>query len=390
MVRLSLKLRGFLFLCLLISACLMVIPGTTLGEQVRPYLSTSCNNISEQTPPINLGVSGGNLFDENTQYCCTGTLGCLVQDTSGVQYILSNNHVLAKTNQGKIGDYIIQPGLVDLIPAPCNTQVSNNFNEVATLFQFVPLKFGFFSPNSVDAAIAKVMQVNGVPGVNTQGLINCIGPISPSVRVLKKPDVGVLAIQKSGRTTGVTSAKVGAINVSLFVTYGTSCGIGAQYALFQKQIRVDGSGFSAGGDSGSLVVTQPSAGLPQPVGLLFAGSSTQTFANPIQTVLNSFPGFTLSVVGGTTAAGAAAPVAGAGSEAEPEEIAHLKDVQARHEKQIMNIPGVVGMGIGRSPEGQLLVEIYVKKHTAELESHLPKTLDGANVRIVETGEVRAL
>lgn len=391
MIYLSLKARCFLFISFLILGFLIAVPGIVQADQPRPYVSsTGCDNISEENPPINLGVSGGNLFDENSSYCCTGTLGSLVKDSSGAQYILSNNHVLAKTNKGSIGDYIIQPGLVDLLPSPCRTDLSNNFHEVATLFKFVPLNFSFSSPNSVDAAIAKVIQVNGVPGVNTQGLINCIGQISPLVRTLSKADVGVLAVQKSGRTTGVTSAKVSAINVSLLVTYNQSCGIGTQYALFKNQIRVDGSGFCAGGDSGSLIVTKPATGLPQPVGLLFAGSSTQTFANPIQTVLNAFPGFPLSVVGGTTAAAATPSLTGAVSEEESEEIAHLKDVQARHEKDIMKIPGVLGMGIGRSEEGQLIMEIYVKKHTPELESQLPKTLDGAKVLIVETGEVRAL
>ena len=40
--------------------------------------------------------------------------------------------------------------------------------------------------------------------------------------------------------------------------------------------------FSAGGDSGSLIVTN---GTQQPTGLLFAGSTTHTIANPIQAVL---------------------------------------------------------------------------------------------------------
>ncbi len=66
-----------------------------------------------QDRPIWLGTSGGNINDIGTLYCCAGTLGALVQDSSGNLYILSNNHVLAKTNAGQFGDPIIQPGLID-------------------------------------------------------------------------------------------------------------------------------------------------------------------------------------------------------------------------------------------------------------------------------------
>src|SRR3989449_418183 len=44
--------------------------------------------------------------------------------------------------------------------------------------------------------------------------------------------------------------------------------------------------FSGGGDSGSLIVTDDQN--RSPVGLLFAGSSTQTIANRIDLVLNNF------------------------------------------------------------------------------------------------------
>jgi hypothetical protein len=56
-----------------------------------------------QSRPIKLGTSGGNINDRSMLYCCSGTLGSLVED--GVsQYILSNNHVLARTNLGIIGE----------------------------------------------------------------------------------------------------------------------------------------------------------------------------------------------------------------------------------------------------------------------------------------------
>src|SRR5690242_2483247 len=52
-------------------------------------------NMAKQTFPISLGTSGGWTYDEpsNNSFCCVGTLGSLV-NIAGVQYILSNWHVL--------------------------------------------------------------------------------------------------------------------------------------------------------------------------------------------------------------------------------------------------------------------------------------------------------
>ncbi len=74
--------------------------------------STPLTNQSVQTSLVQLGSSGGNNNDADTSAntsgafindCCGGTLGALLRDESGGQYILSNNHVLAESDQGKIG-----------------------------------------------------------------------------------------------------------------------------------------------------------------------------------------------------------------------------------------------------------------------------------------------
>ena len=39
----------------------------------------------EQTLPIELGTSGGDVNNVNKFFCCSGTLGSLVQDFSGNQ-----------------------------------------------------------------------------------------------------------------------------------------------------------------------------------------------------------------------------------------------------------------------------------------------------------------
>src|SRR4030095_16765080 len=91
----------------------------------------------DQQFPIRLGTSGGNINDSSKGFCYGGTLGALVEDVSGHQYILSNNHVLARTNAAASGEDIIQPGLIDQSPA-C---FKDNTDVVADLTTFIPILF---------------------------------------------------------------------------------------------------------------------------------------------------------------------------------------------------------------------------------------------------------
>ena len=51
------------------------------------------SHTTKQTPPIQLGTSGGWRYDLANGYCCGGTLGSLVK-VGTTQYVLSNYHVL--------------------------------------------------------------------------------------------------------------------------------------------------------------------------------------------------------------------------------------------------------------------------------------------------------
>src|SRR6478609_9328005 len=61
---------------------------------------------------LHFGVSGGNVNDASSRFCCSGTLGSLVTFGS-TKYILSNNHVLARSDSAAGGEDISQPGLID-------------------------------------------------------------------------------------------------------------------------------------------------------------------------------------------------------------------------------------------------------------------------------------
>jgi hypothetical protein len=96
-------------------------------------------------------------------------------------------------------------------------------------------------------------------------------------------------VMKYGRTTLQTQGSVNAINGTFLINYG-----GGNVALFVNQIVITPGGFSTGGDSGSLIVVSDKKGKREgpdhrkPVGLLFAGSTFVTIANPIDAVLDTF------------------------------------------------------------------------------------------------------
>jgi hypothetical protein len=210
-----------------------------------------------------------------------GTLGCLVQ-RDGQIYILSNNHVIANSNQGKLGDAILQPGPHD---------GGTSADQIATLEQFIPVGFGVSLPGCGCSPFSLLMRLFGpvTPRVNEPGnnTVDCAiaKPLSPD---LVNPDIlnigiptGVgtatlgTQVQKSGRTTGRTTDQINQVDVTVSVAYGS------QIAVFRNQLMA--GAMSQGGDSGSAVLDMEN----RVVGLLFAGSNTTTIMNPIQLVLDA-------------------------------------------------------------------------------------------------------
>jgi hypothetical protein len=234
-----------------------------------------------QTPPIQLGTSGGWSKDLANGFCCGGTLGSLVQ-IGGTQYILSNYHVFesdivagGNNTTAMTGDPIIQPGLIDV---NCNV---NGAQTVATLE-----KRSSLPGSNVDCSIGKVVAGK----VSITGSILEIGTIS-------KTTVGASigqAVKKSGRTTGLSRNSIVGLNATISVAYDNECAGGAAFTkTFTGQIVVGnkGSKFLNSGDSGSLMV-EDVASNPRAIGLLYAGSSSDAIANPIGQVL-SFLGATM-------------------------------------------------------------------------------------------------
>lgn len=341
----------------------------TLAASLLVWADNGPNHQIEQSPPIQLGTTGGNINDISRVFCCGGTLGSLIR-VGNSDFILSNNHVLARTNAGAIGEVIIHPGLIDQEPV-CSQDATDT---VGTLADFVPISFARGTVNVVDAAI-------GAPTTNISNEILDIGRVSDSSVTATLGQ----AVQKSGRTTGLTKGTVELVNVTIDVAYQAQCGIGRRLtARFVNQTGISPGSFSAGGDSGSLVVEDVAMN-PGRVGLLFAGSSSLTFANPYSAVASAFP---------TSGGGGGGPAGGAPGRGNrgvsDEALGRALAVQQRHEARLFQTPGVVGVGVGSGNRpGEAVLVVMLRAESAEARRALPATLDGVPVRVEVTGEIVA-
>jgi hypothetical protein len=223
-----------------------------------------------------------------------GTFGAVVRDrTTGDRLILSNNHVLANSNDAAFGDPILQPGAIDggqvstdtiahlerfcpieysTQPGTCGTADTYALigNAVARLLgsssRVVTVQVNPQAANLVDAAVARP--------VENDMILDEILEIGEVVGTL--PAGLGMAVRKSGRTTGLSTGTITVLDATVDVSYGAG-----RTARFENQIVT--SAMSQGGDSGSLLVAGASQ---QAVGLLFAGSEQTTIHSPIQAVLD--------------------------------------------------------------------------------------------------------
>lgn len=348
---------------ILIASRLLVIPVVLALLVIGPSIRGD-SGANHQVRNQHFGVSGGNVNDISRRFCCSGTLGSLVTDGT-TQYILSNNHVLARTDQAAAGEDISQPGLID-----SNCGVATVVADFTT-----KVKLG----NNVDCALAQLRAGQ----MDSTGFIEDIGTISS---VVKAPTVG-LAVAKSGRTTGFKTASISSVTTSVSVRYSKSCGSNnGPIFSYTNQVVINSTTFSAGGDSGSLIVSNNAC--HQPVALLYAGSSSSTIGNPIGEVLNKLGvalGRPISFVGGSTCTAAAATLQDQGLEVPEEEIARVSDIKDRAESRLFSQPSVIGVGVGalESNAKQAVIMVYIDQTTG-ISPHLPRRIEGVRVKKVYT------
>lgn len=67
----------------------------------------------------------------------------------------------------------------------------------------------------------------------------------------------------------------------------------------------------------------------------------------------------------------------------------IEEVLAERTPEWMDVPGVVGTGIGLCDSDPCIV-VYVSERTPEVGRAIPAEVEGHRVRIEETGPIRAL
>jgi hypothetical protein len=352
----------------------------------RVQIFQSNPNQNAQSLPVKLGTSGGNIDDKSGKFCCGGTLGSLLS-RNGSFYILSNNHVLARSDQASPGEPISQPSIIE---TNCSTVGTNT---VANLTSFVNLQA---SGNNVDAAIALI-----VPGaVDLTGNILLLGGTATgSTSDSGPPHQGAgiraavgMTVAKSGRTTGLTCSTVSTTSLSTSVSYQTTCNGSTSFSVtYRNQVAVSGSGFSSGGDSGSLIVSQATA---DPVALLYGGSDTETVGNPVGDVLAALadslgnqPSFvgsaaTHQVIGCTLPGAAVKAAAQAGVAVDPASISLAERARDLHAPELLANPYISAVGVAASADRPGEAAVLIVVNPGREPTPLPAIIEGVGTRIV--------
>jgi hypothetical protein len=221
-------------------------------------------------------------FDDDTRtgtiaggHIIIGSIGCFVVLPSNNTAILSNNHVVAGENRGINGtDRIMQPGS-GAFSLPNQAATLTNYVRLATTAAGVTPSTGGVAFNDVDAGVGTLR--SGVAWNQDYLPTRTVAPPTGTAVAAIGDDV-----YKVGRTTGLTFGVVTSVSAVVGpILYAPGL------CWFQHSIAIEGKNgtmFSDHGDSGSAIIKQSTG---QVIGLLYAGNGTDTFACPINDVLQA-------------------------------------------------------------------------------------------------------
>ncbi len=353
---------------------------------------------SAQAAPAALGSSGGNAGDYDAREgavvdCCSGTLGALVEDAAGRRFLLSNNHVLARSDQARVGDAIVQPGMID---SSCTPGAGK---PIATLKSWLPLSS---AATNVDAALAAPMPraVDATGSIlelgarRADGSLAAAPPGTSSSGGKGVPARLDLRVAKSGRTTGLTCGGVTAIDVDIAVDYFRDCAETKSYLTkrFTHQLGFSGNRFADAGDSGALIVDAASA---EPVGLYFAGGRdvagvAQGLATPaaeLLAALGAHEGSSFTFAGGADHAvhcldyGDSTVGAAQARALGRVQIARVRHALEAARSFVKPASGVLGVALGKSSDrpGEAALIVYVGAGSV---APIPAALAGVRTMVI--------
>ncbi len=192
----------------------------------------------------------------------TGTFGLVVRKKGQASpfYLLSNCHAIAASGLANKGDVIIQPGAAD--------EGTASTDRIGILTDWVPFDF---TPNStqnnIDAAIAQLDDNAASAAISRLGV-----PAGVNTNLTRG-----MYVQKVGRTTSHSVARITDVDLVLNLTYPTASGL--QLATMRDQVLV--TFYSNPGDSGSGVLDMDN----NVVGLHVGGSDVVGFFCRIGNIL---------------------------------------------------------------------------------------------------------
>lgn len=247
-----------------------------LSTQVAEPLTDVSEERGDEVSPLVGGISLS-AYATDWSHVYAGTLGMVTYDNK----ILSNAHVIAMNPDTyeflATETPIIQPGSLD---------GGRLTEKVGELENYIPIDFDPGAENYADAAIGSIDgSVEASPGEQFSEGDNYW------LEGWAEVSTGDI-VQKSGRTTGVTTGEV------LYTNYSGEVGYGDQSAHFVDVIVVaqDNYSFEQPGDSGSAVDKDGEF-----VGLLFAGSADRAVICKAQHIIDGLgiavepPGYSLTI-----------------------------------------------------------------------------------------------
>jgi len=239
--------------------------------------------------PPSLATCTPYTITKNGKYACgssihparhigAGTLGCLVKDSSGKIFGLTNNHVSGNCNFSLSGEKILAPGPVDITAGGIDPFTIGHHYKASTFVAGVP--DNIVIDNNCDSALVQIVDNNLVSSMqgdeyDTPDQVTSIQPGT--------------TVYKVGRTTGHTEGLVLGQIVGPFSCTYTIHGLGTQQAYFPAVFMAKGitDKFSDSGDSGSLVTTIDD-GVRKAVGLVFAGDTQGlSYILPLDAILKN-------------------------------------------------------------------------------------------------------
>lgn len=246
-------------------------------------------NAQKRFQQLRCGIGVTNPTDEYPDFLSVGTAGFYMTDDDEFLYLVSNNHVIGRSNAAANGESIVQPGTLDLTDSELGLMPTFDdlideleIGSVAGVVEILFPDAAGTPNNTVDGAIAQLLDTGRefddldrltysgtIRGVAAPFSVDASSNLQQSSRVYKV-----------GRTTGYTEGNVIGISGVASVPYDGGT------ARFTNQLIIaptpDNEGdFSDRGDSGSAILNDSH----ELVGLLFAGNGLHTFANPIDEVI---------------------------------------------------------------------------------------------------------